>query len=230
MPYDAPETRLAGWDRIFSSRPWGRYPPEELVRFMARRFAGQRDKSGLKVLEVGCGPGANLWYLAREGYAVAAIDGSPAAIEQARERLLAEDLLRPGNAPDLRVGDFAVLPWNSETFDAVIDIEALYANPMATIREALGEVRRVLKPGGAFFAKMFGAETTGAESGEALEPGTRQNPTEGPCAGTPLAHYFTRAELEELLAGFSEAGLDWVKRSEANGGTLVFEWLVSARK
>ena len=37
------------WDEKFASRSWGRYPPEDLVRFMGRSFRGV-DKAGVRVL------------------------------------------------------------------------------------------------------------------------------------------------------------------------------------
>jgi cyclopropane fatty-acyl-phospholipid synthase-like methyltransferase len=53
-------------------------------------------------LAVGCGPGPNLWYRARDGFTVAGIDGSANAIDSARERLRAEGLAAPLQAADLR--------------------------------------------------------------------------------------------------------------------------------
>lgn len=224
------EQNIAHWDAIFRSRSWGRYPPEELIRFVARTYRDPPARRHMQVLEVGCGPGPNLWYLAREGFAVAGIDGSPHAIAAARERLRAEGLTGAADVADLRTGNFASLPWPAETFDAVIDIEAIYANTRAVIASAVGEAWRVLRPGGWLFGKMFGPETTGARSGQILEPGTSANPTEGPLAGTGLTHVFTRIELTQLLARFSEHQLDWVRRSDRNGRYTIFEWLVQARK
>jgi hypothetical protein len=54
------------WENIFSSIPWGKYPPEELIRFVARNFYAALQRNRIKLLEMGCGPGANLWYMARE--------------------------------------------------------------------------------------------------------------------------------------------------------------------
>ena len=46
------------WNEVHETRNWGRYPAEELVRFMARNFpAAQRPKT--RVLDLGCGTGAN---------------------------------------------------------------------------------------------------------------------------------------------------------------------------
>jgi len=214
------------WESIFAQRGWGSYPPEELVRFIARNFRAAPDRAQVRVLEIGCGPGPNIWFLAREGYAAAGIDGSPTAIRQAEARLQAEGL----PSADLQVGDFASLPWPDASFDAVVDVAALYANTMPTIRATVAEIARVLKPGGLFFGKMFADGCTGSRSGTMLEPGTMRKPTEGVCAGNEVAHFFTRAELHELFAGFDALKIDQIHRTDGNGAIDVFEWLVSASK
>ena len=94
------------WEQIFRSRQWGKYPPEHLVRFVAGNFYGAPNRGAVHLLEIGCGPGANVWFMAREGFTVSAIDGSPTAISLAGERLASEGL-----TADLRVGDFFSLPW-----------------------------------------------------------------------------------------------------------------------
>ena len=57
------------WDEVFRSQPWGKYPSEDVIRFVARNFYKAPDRSSVKILEVGCGPGANLWYIAKERFA-----------------------------------------------------------------------------------------------------------------------------------------------------------------
>jgi len=53
-----------------------RYPNEELLRFFGRHYfllpPEQRRK--IRILEVGCGSGANLWMIAREGFEAHGID------------------------------------------------------------------------------------------------------------------------------------------------------------
>ena len=225
-PQVAADPHLDSWEQVFASRAWGRYPSEDLVRFMARRYGSLTDRGGVRVLEIGCGPGANLWYLAREGYSVAGIDGSPTAIEHAARRQREE---RIAAEFDVRVGDFAVLPWRDASFDAVIDIEALSANRLETISAAISEIRRVLKPDGVFFGRMFGTQTTGCGTGRAIERNGFTCPTDGPCAGQDVAHFFDDAEIRSLLAGFGEIAIDWTSRSDHGGDWTVFEWLVSAQ-
>src|SRR5688572_5835230 len=85
------ERNIAAWDALYSQDPrWNRYPPEELSGFIARAFPDGKRRLNSSALEVGCGPGANLWFLAREGFGIAGIDGSAIAIDAARRRLAAE--------------------------------------------------------------------------------------------------------------------------------------------
>jgi SAM-dependent methyltransferase len=97
------------------------------------------------LLEVGCGPGPVVWYLAREGFDVYGIDGSPTAIEHARSRLEAKNLIA-----DLRVGDFVRLAdlYVPKTFDAVIDVASIQQNRVAAVADVIGGIFSVLKPSG----------------------------------------------------------------------------------
>ena len=100
------------WENVFRSQAWGKYPGEDLIRFVARNFYGVPDRSAIRLLEVGCGPGANLWFMAREGFTVYGIDGSQTAIDQARARLDAEC---PGWKGQLWCGDMGKIPAKTDT-------------------------------------------------------------------------------------------------------------------
>src|ERR1019366_5194304 len=76
------------WEQIFSTREWGKYPPEHVVRFVAGNFYRVPDRKEMCLLEVGCGPGANIWFMAREGFTVSRIDGSATSIKQGDGRLV----------------------------------------------------------------------------------------------------------------------------------------------
>jgi len=218
------------WDEKFRSRSWGRYPPEDLVRFMGRNFRNA-DKAGVRVVEVGCGPGANLWFLHREGFAVHGIDVSPAAIGIADTRLARENVGIPAPPPDLRVGNFSRLPWPDAYFDVAVDIFALYANTTAVIREALAEVARVVKPGGLFYSKLWGTHCTGYGTGRELEPGTFDDIPEGPCRGMGVSHFFTRAEVDTVFGGLFEAtAIDTVNRSDVAANQQIEEFHCQFRR
>ncbi len=218
------------WDEKFRTRSWGRWPPEDLVRFMGRNFKNSK-KDGVKVLEVGCGPGANVWFLHREGFAVSAIDVSPAAIDLARERLENEN--KDCNSPkvDLRVGNFGVLPWPDNHFDVVIDIFALYANTTEVISSALAEIRRVLKPGGLFYSKLWGTGTTGFGGGTKLEAATFDDISSGPCCNMGVSHFFSREEINQLFGKFfTPTAIDVIARSDMAANQHIEEFHCQFKK
>jgi len=212
------------WDDKFRSRAWGRYPPEDLVRFMGRRFR-HADRKTVRVLEAGCGPGANLWFMHREGFAVHGIDVSATAIDIASRRLATENAGISSPQPDLRVGNFSRLPWHDAQFDVVVDIFALYANTLPVIRQALAEIERVLKPGGLLYTKLWGTKTTGFGLGTPLEPGTFDAMTSGPCADMGVTHFFTREEILSEFGGvFQPIAIDHVMRSDDAANQQIEEF------
>ena len=70
------------WEEIHTKQEWGKYPPENLIRFIARNYYKMKRES-VKILDFGCGGGACTWFLAREGFDVFAFDGSPTAVKKA---------------------------------------------------------------------------------------------------------------------------------------------------
>lgn len=146
------------WESIFQQQEWGKYPNEELVRFIARNFYNVPDRRDVKILEVGCGTGANLWFVAREGFSVYGVDGSETAISRAVSRLDKEVDSWNGQ---LWVGDIVDLPFPDESFDAVIDCEAICCNSFEDSKRIYTEMSRVLKPNGKLFSKTFAEGTKG---------------------------------------------------------------------
>jgi len=110
---------------------------EATARETLRRvdLAGARD-----VLDVGCGTGALLEGVGRELPAarLAGVDLSPGMLTVSRRTL--------GPRAMLAVGDAARLPFRSRTFDLALSLSALHYWPEP--EAALGEIRRVLRPGG----------------------------------------------------------------------------------
>ena len=213
------------WEEIFRRREWGKYPPEHVVRFVALNFGRATDRSSVRLLEIGCGPGANVWFMAREGYAVSGIDGSLTAIQKAHLRLASESL-----SADLRVGDFASLPWPDNCFDGVVDNASLYTNPWSNIRRALHEVHRVLKPGSLFLSTFFTDRTWGYGQGDMVETDGFVNLREGPLADKGFCFFLKRERVPELFLNFSDINVERVSHTMDGEQHLIEQFVITCRK
>lgn len=213
------------WEQIFSSREWGKYPPEHVVRFVARNFYRVQDRKQVRLLEIGCGPGANVWFMAREGFTVSGIDGSSTAIKQATDRLS-----REGLTADLRVGDYSTIPWSDSSFDGVVENVSLCCNRWDAVKHALGEVRRVLKPGEPFLSSFFTDRTWGYGLGTMVEPDGFIDITEGSLAGEGFQLFLNHPRLYELFRDFADVAVERVSWTMLGEQRLVEQFVITCRK
>lgn len=129
--------------------PWHREEPAEGLEETVRRGLLPH---GL-TLDLGCGTGTDLMYLARQGYQVVGVDIALEPLRLARERFQ-----RAGLDIPLVRADARFLPFRDASFDLICDsgcfhtfapeIRPLYARSVA----------RVLKPGGILFLREFHAD------------------------------------------------------------------------
>ena len=103
-------------------------------------------------LDVGCGEGRFCRMLKGEGIAAAGVDPTAALIEAARAR---------DPAGDYRLGRAEALDFADASFDLVVSYLSLIDIEQAA--EAIAEMARVTKPGGALLIAHINAFTTAAE-------------------------------------------------------------------
>lgn len=123
-------------------RQINRWPHTELVSRVLRATDGQ-EPSSIRALELGCGAGNNLRFLAEEGIRAHGIEASPTAVGKALQLLE-----KNGLESEIRTGNMASLPWADAYFDLLLDRAALVHNARDRIETILEEAWRVLKPGG----------------------------------------------------------------------------------
>ncbi|MBU3190616.1 class I SAM-dependent methyltransferase [Clostridium bowmanii] len=215
------------WEVIHQEQEWGKYPSEEVIRFVARNFY-KLDRKKIRVLDFGCGTGAVTWYIAKEGFDAYGFDGSETAIKKAIMRIEQEGL-----KANLLVADAGNLSYEDNHFDAIVDSAVICGNKLYDVKNILTEAKRVLKEGGKIFSTgLFNCKTTGYGTGEKLEEGTYREMTEGALAHRGTVHFFTVNEIKSTWeeAGFKNVKIDSVERTDMGGEYTIGFFIVEAEK
>lgn len=170
------------------------------------------------VLDAGCGGGRNLVYFLRQGFIVYGVDRDPRAVDDTRG--LASELA-PGLPRDhFRIGELEALPFADLSVEAVICSAVLhFARDTAHFDAMLGEMWRVLKPGGLFFARLasvIGLETpvqVGANGRTRLPDGSQR-------------FVVSESMLLERTRGLGAALLDPLKTTNVQNQRCMTTWVI----
>ncbi|MGP8132534.1 MAG: class I SAM-dependent methyltransferase [Thermoplasmata archaeon] len=123
---------------------------------------------GAAVLDVGCGAGSNVLFLAERGYAAHGIDLSPGAVAAARSRAALARL-----TVDVQEGDALALRFPDGSLDALVDNGCFHTLAFSRRERYAKEVHRVLRPEGRFVLSWVAREHTDA-TGPPHRPSLRE--------------------------------------------------------
>ncbi|MBL0938542.1 MAG: class I SAM-dependent methyltransferase [Gemmatimonadaceae bacterium] len=214
------------WDAKYRSGHRERYPWDAVVSFLFRHAPRDRARDAVRVLEVGFGTGNNLWCAAREGFAVAGVEFSEAAVIVARARFVDEQL-----AGDLQHGSFTALPFSDGYADLAIDRAAITCASRDDAVLAVSELHRVLQPGGRVLSCLYATQSTSASSGTRGTDGRRHDITSGTLTNVGPLRFYDETEVRDLFAAWRVISLARHDRTEYAGEPIVHaEWHVIAEK
>lgn len=181
----------------------GRYAPTLAVALAD--FAGVTP--GMRVLDVGCGPGGLTRELAARvrAWNAAAVDPAPHFVTACRER-------NPG--ADVREGVAEELPWEEGWFDAALS--SLVIGFMRDPDQGVREMARVTRPGGTVAACMWDIAGGGMtmlrvfwSAVRQIDPGVEGERRMAGTAEGDIAQRFERAGLEDVVGTAIGARADY---------------------
>ncbi|HEC1577536.1 TPA: class I SAM-dependent methyltransferase, partial [Campylobacter upsaliensis] len=209
------------WEEIFSKKEWGKYPSESVIRFIARNFYNVKDRNTIKILELGLGTGANLWFCAREGFKVSGIEWSKTGVERFRARLKEENLST--QIEQIEIGDYLekLDLFKDESFDAVIDVASLCCNDREKTRQIFLKAFKKLKVGGKFFSTALGRGALGS-----LGEGDFFEPKEGIYTNVGKLRFDDELSLKELYAHENLKCLSFSTQILENEGVVLDKILI----
>ncbi|MEZ0093593.1 class I SAM-dependent methyltransferase [Streptacidiphilus sp. EB129] len=181
------------WQHTYAAHPgmYGERPSEPAVyAAVAFRAAGARE-----VLELGAGHGRDALHFAREGFTVRATDFSATGLEQLRADALAQNVTERITTVVHDVRD--PLPYPDDSVDAVF-AHMLLCMALTTpqIQALVGEIRRVLRPGGVFVYTVRHTGDAHCGTGTAHGDDIYEH-------GGFAVHFFPRDLVDSLAEGWS---------------------------
>jgi SAM-dependent methyltransferase len=150
-----------------------------------------------RILELGCGAGANIPFFLQLGADYYAVEGSRTIVHKLLEKY---DNLQG----KIMVGDFTENIEFPGEFDLIVDRAAVTSNAAESIKKCLGLVHSKLKDNGKFIGVTW-YSTLHTEYGNGLpeEDGfTRHGFTAGPFANVGRVHFSDKEHLHSLFAEF----------------------------
>jgi tellurite methyltransferase len=210
---------VAYWDGVWQDEDYRRqwWEPHP---FVEKTAAFLLHRKGLRILDLGCGIGRHSLFLARSGQRVVALDGSFGGVAVLREQNRKENL-----SIACQQGNFDHLPCRTGSLDGVVCWDALYHGLPENMDRRLGEIDRVLKPGGFFQATFLSKENRLYRKGRRVAPGTwileNNRDKDHP-------HFY--CSRDELLSLLSALDVLAIEHEDYGSYPEAFHWLVAARK
>ncbi len=143
--------RFSHFGRIYAEdylvSGWSRAGLEGRLRLFDRLISDALPEKS-RVLDLGCGAGTYVRFLASLGHRVAGLDYSLPSLRRAHDA-------DPGRLGHYVAGDAYRLPFVNECFDAVVTIGVLQV--LSRPKEVFAEICRILRPGGLLVVEFLNA-------------------------------------------------------------------------
>lgn len=211
------------WENLYKA---GEYAPvvpyAEMLTFIVRTLGKQGE--GKRIFEVGCGTAQNLAFAAwAMAYEIHGIDYSETAIAEA-QRIFAERGL-PG-AANLCVGDASATAYPDGYFDAVMERAVLQQNAFPQGMKILGEMIRILRPGGFLCCSLAAEGHMLYGQGEYRGGGDFFN-----VEHDGMRHFFSRRDVQEAFGNVEILRWSLQTRQDVLSGRVMEQFYsIEARK
>jgi len=129
---------------------------------LVRSFSFLSEDGRNKVLDYGCGYGANTVFMLSKNADVYYVDTSPYAVEKTNNKVKKTENNKTTGSYKFKVikKDADALPYNDESFDIIVCASVMsLLSDKNSISELLNEFYRILRPGGRIYTDINGSDS-----------------------------------------------------------------------
>lgn len=168
--------------------------PDEYMFYLVDRWKRNRET---QILDLGCGIGRHAMLFAKNNFSVTAADISQSGLNKL-------DSIAKENNLSIKtiLSNITKLPVDDKKFDNILAFNSIYHTNTKGFKEAISEMKRVLKKEGEVFITLLSKEDPSFElaSDKIVDENTRMKEEED---GTELPHFFVGYEdIYKLFNGF----------------------------
>lgn len=184
------------WESLYAAgRPGSIWPWSDLVSYVMRY--ARPESSDFKVLELGCGGGANIPFFKHLDVGYYGIEGSATMVNTLKQR-------HPECKDNIVHGDFTTTVPFKEQFDLIVDRASLAHNSTSAIKNCISLISEHLIPGGIFIGiDWFSMAHTDFQYGEFVDENTKHAFSTGQFHQIGKVHFSDRTHILELFKDFT---------------------------
>ena len=208
---------MADWDKLFKDASVVKFIWKNPSPYVVGLVSILKKRRAHKILDLGCGVGRHMVFLAKRGFSMTGVDISPVGLKLTENALEKNKI---ANYALIRHG-MNELPFPDGYFDAVVSINVIHHAKLKDVVKTVKEIRRVLRKKGLVLATVASTENSKFNSGKRVEPNTFVV-GRGRDAGV-LHHFFDKNGAKKLFANFKIIRVERTKDGDAH-------WLVLAEK
>jgi SAM-dependent methyltransferase len=185
----------AAWDRRYAENTHlSVWPWSDVVSYVNRHLKPREDFT--RILELGCGAGANIPFFLSRDDEYFAVEGSKTIVEQLKLKF-------PAISGNIVCGDFTKeIPFD-RMFDAVLDRCSLTCNDTASIERCLKILRNKVRKDGFFIGiDWFSDKHADSRNGIAVDGHTRRDIESRQFGGVGNVHFSDQEHLMNLFCKY----------------------------
>lgn len=170
------------------------WPWSDLVSYVKRHVHLTKNS---RVLELGCGAGANIPFLLSLGVKYYSIEGSTTMVNKLKKKF-------PNLQENIVVGDFTQNIPFSNSFDLIIDRSSLTHNTTKGITKCLENINQKLKVGGKYIGIDWFSTSHSSydKGGKIIDDFTRNGFQNGQFQNVGIVHFSDKSHLQGLFKSF----------------------------
>ncbi len=211
------ESKEWNWSKV-TTDIWS-IPSEDVYYYLARWGS----LNFTTFLDMGCGLGRHSLLFAANGFETYGVDLSEYALLELKEKAKKKKV-----TVETQVGDINKLPYEAEKFDCLLAYHVISHTDTDGIEGVVGEIRRVLRPGGEFFVTLCSKRSPSytRESNIVVDSNTIIK-MEEPEVGIP--HYYCELDdVRNLMEGFEVIKVRHIE--DIFGGSSSWHYFIHGRK